>query len=119
VLAAMVGLNPNVKEEKRKLTALQKDKAALERRLARIDGVLEAIGGQMSEAEAKGLILKKLHDLANKELLRYLNSEKRGLVAVVENLWDKYATSNKALEGKRDRTLSELNGFLAGLGYFG
>jgi type I restriction enzyme M protein len=116
---AMAGLNPNTKEGKRKLNALQKDQAALERRLARIDAVLEAIGGQIGEDEAKGLILRKLHDLANKELLRYLNAEKRGLVAIVENFWDKYALSNKGLESERIQTLSELNGFLEKLGYLG
>jgi type I restriction enzyme M protein len=116
---AMAGLNPNTKEGKRKLNALQKDQAALERRLARIDAVLEAICGQISEEEAKGLILRKLHDLANKELLRYLNAEKRGLVAIVENFWDKYATPNTRLEAEREAIFSELNNLLSNLGYLG
>jgi type I restriction enzyme M protein len=73
----------------------------------------------MSEAEAKGLILKKLHDLANKELLRYLNAEKRGLVAIVENFWDKYATPNTRLEAEREAIFSELNNLLSNLGYLG
>ncbi|MDR4521377.1 MAG: hypothetical protein R3E36_12430 [Nitrosomonas sp.] len=115
--AAMAGLKPDVKEEKKKLTALQKDKAALEQRLARIDALLAAIGGQLSEADAKRLILKKLHDLANKELLRYLNAEKRALLAIVENLWDKYAVSSQTLEAERQNTLGELHGFLGALGY--
>jgi type I restriction enzyme M protein len=117
--AAMAGLNPDVKEQKKKLTALQKDKAALQKRLARIDDLLVAIGGQLSEADAKRLILKKLHDLANKELLRYLNAEERALLAIVENLWDKYAVSNQALEKDREKTLSALNQFLYALGYIG
>lgn len=117
--AAMAGLNPSVKDEKKKLNALQKDKTALAQRLTRIDGVLAAIGGQISEADAKRLILKKLHDVATKELLRYLNAEKRALVAVAENLWDKYAVSSQALETGRESTLSELKGYLVGLGYIG
>jgi type I restriction enzyme M protein len=115
--AAVKGLNPAVKEEKKKLTALQKDQAALEKRLARIDDLLKAIGGQLTEADAKRLILKKLHDLANKELLRYLNAEKRALLAIVENLWDKYAVSSQTLEAERENTLASLKGFLTGLGY--
>lgn len=115
--AAMQGLNPAMKEEKKKRTALEKDKAALEKRLARIDDLLKAIGGPLSEADAKRLILKKLHDLANKELLRYLNAEKRALLAIVENLWDKYAVSSQQLEEIRADTLNKLSGFLAGLGY--
>ena len=117
--ALLVGLNPRVKEDKKKITALTKDKAVLERRLSRIDGVLAAIGGQMNEDEAKLLILKKLYDLANKELQRYLNAEKRALVGIIENLWDKYAVSNRSLETEREKTLAALNRFLAGLGYLG
>lgn len=117
--AAMAALNPDVKEEKKKLTALQKDQAALELRLMRIDTLLAAIGSQISEADAKRLILKKLHDLANKELLRYLNAEKRALLAIVENLWDKYAVSSQTLEAGREGTLLALKNYLTALGYYG
>jgi len=115
----LVGLNSQVKEDKKKITALTKDQAALELRLSSIDGVLTAIGGQMSEEEAKLLILKKLYDLATKDLHRYLNTEKRTLVGIVENLWNKYAVSSRVLEAEREKTLSALNGFLTGLGYLG
>jgi type I restriction enzyme M protein len=113
----LAGLNPQAKEDKKKVTALTKDKVALELRLSRIDGVLAAIGGQMSEEEAKSMILRKLYDLANKELYRYLNAEKRALVGIVENLWDKYAVASRVLETEREKTLAVLNGLLAGLGY--
>lgn len=119
VKALLVGLDPRVKEDKKKITALTKDEATLELRLSRIDGVLAAIGGQMSEEEAKQLILKKLYDMVNRELQRYLNAEKRALVGIVENLWDKYAVSSRVLEAEREKTLAALNGFLAGLGYLG
>jgi type I restriction enzyme M protein len=76
-----------------------------------------AIGGQLTEEEARNLILKKLYDLAGNELNRYLNAEKRVLIAVVENLWDKYAVSSHELERKRAETLKTLEGFLKGLGY--
>jgi type I restriction enzyme M protein len=115
--ATMKSLNPAAKEEKKRLTALEKDKASLAQRLARIDDLLTTIGGRISEQDAKRLILKKLHDIATKELLRYLNAEKRALLAIVEDLWGKYAVSSQALEAERESTLSVLNGFLAGLGY--
>ena len=79
--------------------------------------MLLVIDGQMSEEEAKLLILKKLYDLATSELHRYLNAEKRALVSIVENLWDKYAVSSRLLESEREKTLTELNGFLTGLGH--
>jgi hypothetical protein len=42
--------------------------------------LLAEIGGQMCEDEAKRLILKKLFDLVNSELNRYLNFAMRELV---------------------------------------
>ena len=113
----LASLDESNKEEKKKITALQKDKAALEARLTKTDAILAAIGGKLTEAEAKTLILKKLHDIANQELNRYLNAEKRRLIQVVENLWDKYAVSRHALEFERIGALKKLDGFFAGLGY--
>lgn len=117
--AAMAELDVSNKADKKKFNALTKDQAALEKRLSRIDSLLTAIGGQISEEEARRLILKKLHDIANKELLRYLNAEKRILIGAMENLWDKYAISNSCLEEDRTKTLAVLNDFLGGLGYMG
>lgn len=116
---AMAELDVSNKQGKKKFNALDKDKTALEKRLSRIDTLLTAIGGQISEEDAKRLILKKLHDIANKELLRYLNAEKRNLITAVENLWNKYAISNKNYEEARGKTLVVLNDFLAALGYMG
>ena len=117
--AQLANLDPGNKSDKKKITALYKDKAVLEARLARTDGILAAIGDQLSEEESRRLILKKLYDIAHQELNRYLNSEKRGLVQVVENLWDKYAVSSRELESERSETLKEMDGFLKGLGYLG
>ena len=115
--AQLANLNEGNKEEKKKITALQKDKAALDARIAKTDTLVASIGGQLTEAEAKTLILKKLYDLANRELNRYLNAEKRRLIQAVENLWDKYAVSSRTLESKRTETLRVLDGFVSGLGY--
>jgi type I restriction enzyme M protein len=110
-------LNESNKEEKKKITTLQKDKAALQARFEKTDTLLAKIGGQLTEPEAKTLILKKLYDVAHHELDRYLNAEKRWLVQIIESLWDKYAVSNCALESERAQTLRVLDGFLNGLGY--
>lgn len=105
------------KADKKQLTALQKDHAALEARLAKTDALFSQIGGKLTDEEAKTLILKKLHDLATHELNRYLNAAKRQLIQSVEALWDKYAVSSRALESERTETLTALDGFLTGLGY--
>lgn len=112
-------LNPDHKDDKKKLNALTKDRAALQARLDKTDGLLEEIGGPLGEAEAKRLILAKLYDIARRELGRYLNAEKRALIAVVEKLWDKYAVSSRQLEQERGETLKVLDGFLEKLGYLG
>ena len=117
--AQLANLDNANKDDKKKITALNKDKAALQARLAKTDAILAAIGGQLTEEEARRLILKKLYDLARNELNRYLNAEKRGLIAVVENLWDKYAVSSRELESERTETLQKLDGFLEALGYLG
>jgi len=113
----MAELDAGNKTDKKKITALQKDRAALQARIARTDALLAEIGGQLTVEEAKRLILKKLYDIAGRELDRYLSAEKRALIQGVENLWNKYAISSQKLEQQRETTLGELNGFLTGLGY--
>lgn len=117
VESRMAELDAENKDDRKKITALNKDKEALEARLAKTDVLLAAIGGQLTEEEARQLILKKLYDLADRELNRYLNAEKRRLVQIVENFWDKYAISSHELESERSRTLKTLDSFLSGLGY--
>jgi len=117
VIAEMAGLKPNDKDDKRKIAGLTKDRSALEKRLTRIDGLLVAIGGQLTREEAKELILQKLYDWVREQLTRYLNRSKRSLIALVEKLWDKYAVSTQELEAEREKTLAELNEFLSKLGY--
>lgn len=112
-------LDPEKKAEKKQITALNKDKATLEARIASTDALLESIGGQITDEQAKTLILKKLYNTVRTELDRYLNTEKRGLVAGVEKLWDKYAVSSKQMEQDRESTLAQLNEFLTKLGYLG
>jgi len=110
-------LDPKDKADKRKITALNKDKATLQARIARTDALLTEIGGQLTPEQARQIILQKICDIVRAELDRYLNMEKRGLISSVHNLWDKYATSMKALQASRNETLTQLDQFLSGLGY--
>ena len=117
VVAQIAALDPNKKDEKKQFNALTKDKAALEQRLAQVDGLLAEIGGQLTAAEAKTLILQKLYDWVKEQLTRYLNAAKRTLIALVEKLWDKYAVSSRELETEREDTLKGLSEYLSKLGY--
>ena len=98
-------------------TALTKDSDVLSTQEKQLDSLMTSIDGQITKDEAKELVLKKLHDLINNELNRYLNSEKRALVAIPEKWWDKYAVPSQTMENQRTGTLLELNGFLEKLGY--
>jgi type I restriction enzyme M protein len=115
--AQLAQLDSSNKADKRKINALNKDKTVLQKRLDETDIMLTAIGGQLTEEDACQLILKKLYDMVNYELNRYLNAEKRELIKVAENFWDKYAVSCRELERERNETLQTLDGYLRGLGY--
>jgi len=81
------------------------------------DIILESIGGMMSDDECRELILEKHHRLIGVELERYMNAEKRHIISLFDNLWDKYAVSHKAILGDRDTTFATLNQFLTELKY--
>jgi type I restriction enzyme M protein len=115
--AAELKANPpenkrSLKAHEGKVEALGRDREKLGRRLAELQEFKV-----ITPEESKALILKKLYDLINNELARYLNAEKRATVAVFEKLWDKYAVSARAIEGERDSTVRELNDYLTKLGY--
>ncbi len=110
-------LDPKNKDNKKKISALNKDKSILQKRIAKADETLAVIGGQLTEEKAQQLILNKLYDLVNDELNRYLNAEKLRLIQAVEILWNKYAISSRELENKQSKTLMTLDEFLKELGY--
>jgi type I restriction enzyme M protein len=94
-----------------------KDSNIIQDKLASLDHLLTAIGGMITTEESRRLILKKHFDLINDQLQRYLNVEKRALIAAYENLFDKYYTSAQAIEQKRESTMTKLNDFLTQLNY--
>lgn len=97
--------------------ALQRDIETLTNKINILDKVLKAIGGVITDEQAKTLILKKHNDLIIEQLTKYLNAEKRTLVANIENLHNKYAQSADAIEKARDNTMKELKRFLVELNY--
>lgn len=102
----------SLKSHEGKLAALGRDREKLGRRIVELEQFTV-----ITPEESKTLILKKLYDLINNELARYLNTEKRTTVAVFEKLWDKYAVSLRAIDRTRDATVGELNEYLTKLGY--
>lgn len=112
---------PTAKKEK---TAYNKNKnqliakrTLLAEKFENADTILNSIGGMMTDDECRELILEKHHRLIGLELDRYLNAEKRHIIALFDNLWDKYAVSHNAILNDRDATFATLNQFLTELKY--
>jgi len=117
-------LSRNIPEEKKEKTkrntAIKKCTESItqiQSKMAGLNAFLESIGGIITEEDCKALILQKHNSLVQQELLKYLNAEKRKLIAGIEKLWDKYAVSSQKLELDRTDTLDELNVFLTELNY--
>lgn len=105
------------KESKSQKTALNKDIKILEYKITHAKKFLEDMGGIITTEEAKELILEKLYNQINTELERYLNSEKRAMIANYENLFDKYFVSLESLKHSQEESLTTLNEYLKELGY--
>lgn len=102
---------------KKALKLLNEDNAEIEKQLAGLDDYLTSIGGVITPEECKTLILQKHNNLIQQELMKYLNAEKRKLIAGIEKLWDKYAVPSQTLETESQQTLNKLNSFLTELKY--
>lgn len=120
-LSKLNSQNPTEKKEQTKRNAAIKKCSEsikqIQGRMAGLEDFLKSIGGIITDEEAKTLILQKHNNLVQQELFKYLNAEKRKLIAGIEKLWDKYAVSSQELENERTETLNELNGFLTELNY--
>jgi len=115
--AELAGLDKE--KDKRKIAALTDDMKTLTSQIADLEKIFKSIGGIITEKEAKKLILKKHYDLAYTELLRYLNAERRKVLQVFENFWDKYYVSSGQLEKERDSVMNTLNKYFKDLKYIG
>lgn len=102
---------------KKTIKNLKEDNDKMKERMAGLDAFLEGIGGVITAEECKTLILQKHNSLVQQELMKYLNAEKRRLIAGIEKLWDKYAVPSQQLEIQRQGSLDKLNAFLTELDY--
>jgi len=90
---------------------------ANEIKVARYKAIYDAIGGEMSTAQARELILEKWQHLIIDRLQQFIDTEKRILIAEYEKLWDKYHLPANTIEQDRNDAMAELNQFLKQLGY--
>ena len=81
------------------------------------DDLIAAARAKITDDEAKRLILDRFRHLLTEQFDGYLRQCQRAFIAVVENLWDKYAVNMKQILEERDGEAVQLNRFLVELGY--
>jgi type I restriction enzyme M protein len=72
---------------------------------------------KIDRAEARRVILARLHRELRRIYEEYLRADQRACLAALENLHAKYAVTAKSLEEKRAAATAKLHGFLQELGY--
>lgn len=70
-----------------------------------------------TNAEAKELVLKKLHDFIETELTRYLSTERKHIVNIFEKIWDKYHLPLEKITTSRDESINLLSNIFNELKY--
>lgn len=115
------GGEPDDKKQKNVYTKTLKnllaDNQKIEGKIVGLDDYLAAIGGIITPDECKTLILQKHNNLIQRELTKYLNAERRILIAGFNKLWEKYAVSSQTLEEERNITMNKFEMFLKDLKY--
>jgi type I restriction enzyme M protein len=71
----------------------------------------------LTEEEVKELLLEKFFKLIQNQLEKYLNEERKEIIKIFENLWDKYKVPLNELKDERDGEVKKLDEFLKRLGY--
>jgi type I restriction enzyme M protein len=84
---------------------------------AKKDELVAQARAQISAQEAKMLILARLKRTLSEWYDDYLRRYRRGLVAAVENLWNKYAVTANSILRERDQAAASLEKYLSELGY--
>jgi len=117
--------NKELNEWKKKLKAktqeldgaYKKDKST--KQLVKIkEGKIDQKRNSLTEEDAKELLLEKFYELIDEQLNKYLNAEKKEIIRIFENLWDKYKISLSELIEERDKEVQKLDEFLKRLRYY-
>jgi len=72
----------------------------------------------LSDEEARELLLEEFYGLIDEQLNKYLNTEKKEIIKIFENLCDKYKVSLNKLTQERDEEIKKLDEFLERLRYY-
>jgi type I restriction enzyme M protein len=103
------------------IKALKKELAEAKRKAQKLKGELDArLAWRRAELRAddcRRLALDILRDDLAAQLERYVTAHRQQVIAAVENWWDKYRVTLRAIEAERDAAVSRLAEFMRGLGY--
>ena len=103
-----------LKAWKKELTTFKKQlKAKKESFAAHINAAVDGL----SPEQAADLLLTILHNDMRAIVERHIAAQRKAIVVVFENSWDKYRVTLTEIEGKRDAAAQALQGFLKGLRY--
>jgi type I restriction enzyme M protein len=103
-----------IKAWKKELTVVKKQLKAKQSSFAA--HINAAVDGLSPEAAAE-LLLTILHNDMRAIVERYIDAQRKAIVAAFENWWDKYRVTLTEIEGRRDAAAQALQGFLKGLRY--
>ncbi len=85
--------------------------------LKRLSDIFEEKRENLTEKEIKEILLNKFYKLAKNQLEKYLNEEKKTIIGIFENLYDKYYKSLSEIDLERNNEIKKNNQFLKKLGY--
>ncbi len=116
---------PNGEDEEtlseEEIKALKKELAEAKRKAQKLKGELDArLAWRRAELRAEDcqrLALDILRDDLAAHLERYVTAHRQQVIAAVENWWDKYRVTLRAIEAGRDAAVSRLAEFMRELGY--
>ncbi|MCD6584271.1 MAG: SAM-dependent DNA methyltransferase [Desulfobacteraceae bacterium] len=92
-------------------------KAILKSNETKRDDLVEKAREKISNDEARIVIVERLRQVLMITYEAYLRADQRACIRAIENLWNKYAVTAKAIETERDAASTQLKTFLVELGY--
>jgi type I restriction enzyme M protein len=81
------------------------------------DELVQSAREKITNDEARTVIVERLRRLLMNTYGAYLRADQRACIKAIENLWNKYAVTAKAIEAERDSASEQLRAFLVELEY--
>ena len=92
-------------------------KTAIKSTEAKKNELVEQARLKISKDQARVIIVERVGKVLFDSYLQYLKANQRACVLAIENLWSKYAITEKHIKNESDKTAQTLKTFLKELGY--